>query len=152
MSKLLSEWIKQVELSIDSEGIRMMPCLCRLGGKKIFAIVDLGGGVDGLSTILKKFLSDGAEEIIFGLDRFGMNRGGVETESFVSVYHYTAQSGYKIGVMQYTDELFDIDWGNEFWIEVGVKSDIPALTEDVDVIQVFITPDSTENEEEGFIH
>jgi hypothetical protein len=107
--------------AIDAEGIWPLPGqIVQSDGMVVAFALDLDPGeIMNLMTV--EAAKPGVVEAAFALDRFAKPGQDVEYEDLLTVYHWTAVTGWRLAVVEYRPEPKDVrpyDWDNAFWLKV----------------------------------
>ncbi len=122
------------ESSVDVEGIYPHHAFSLQDGK--LTCVALMIDPPEVLAVIKKLITDGAEEIIYGLDRMTRPGQGTEFADVLTCGHYK-DGKWRIGVINYQHEpriVREWDWDNEFWTEameyeLGLRTTHPLMRE-----------------------
>ena len=133
MSESLPEtfW-SMIEGMIDEQGVYPQQLLHITDGE--LSCCSLMLDPPQIVPLAKKLVAQGAEELIFGLDRTTRPGQGTEFADVLTCAHYK-DGEWRVGVINYQHEpriVRDWDWNNEFWTEavlyeLGLSKTHPLL-------------------------
>lgn len=118
MKDLPSIFHDAVAAAIKEEGVYPHQCIIRQGERFTLAAYDMPL-VDVLTCIRNAIERDGADELVYGLDRFTKPGQGTSLQDAVAGGWWRRDLGWWVGVIEYQHEprlVLPWNWRNDFWI------------------------------------
>lgn len=134
-----------VKITIDDKGVYPFPAIWRAEGRPDVVAALCVDDSKEVFRAISKFLQLGAQEIIFGIDRYTKPGQGNKHPDTVTVYSWSDKTGWKFGVLDYEyvedgeNIVEEINWENRFWVDRMGKEitgliisgiDLPPIEED----------------------
>ncbi|ALG75071.1 hypothetical protein VY88_26430 [Azospirillum thiophilum] len=117
MTDLPATFHELISASIDESGVWPHQMIVRRDGKLTLRALALPP--EGVMAHLGRTIRDGADELIYGMDRYTQPGQGTEFADCIAAGWYRRDVGWRIGVIDYRHDPRIVrpwNWGNAWWI------------------------------------